>query len=246
MSTLEPANTRRWPSCFVTGTDTGVGKTLVASAIVHLMARQGLRCAGMKPVAAGAQWRDGAWRNEDVQMLAAAGNVALPEAARCPYMLERAVAPHIAAQLAGVRIELPAILRAYQDLRRQCDAVVVEGVGGFRVPLGADLDTAELARHFGLPIVLVVGVRLGCLNHAALTAEAIAARGLPLLGWVANAIDPQMDERERNFRALQEVLPAPCLGSLSWMAQPHFAQVADRLTQPGAGAKATAPPAIRL
>jgi len=205
-------------SCFVTGTDTGVGKTLVASALVRALAGRGLRVVGMKPVAAGAQWRDGAWRNDDVEELAAAGNVAVPRDTLCPYLLPQALAPHIAAELAGVRLELPAMLRAYQVLRAQSDAVIVEGVGGFRVPLGSDFDSADLAGELGLPVVLVVGLRLGCLSHAALTAEAIAVRGLRLCGWVANAIDAQMVQAERNVAALQRLLRAPCLGRVPWTA----------------------------
>ncbi len=206
----------RPPSCFVTGTDTGVGKTLVASALLRALGRRGLRVAGMKPVAAGAQWRDGAWRNDDVDALAAAGNVAVGDAQICPYLLRRALAPHIAAQLEGVRLELDVMLGAFESLCARTDAVVIEGVGGFRVPLGPDFDSADLARRLGLPVILVVGLRLGCLNHAALTAEAIEARGLRLLGWVANTIDPQMAEVERNRDSLRRMLAAPCLGHLPW------------------------------
>lgn len=213
-------------SCFVTGTDTGVGKTLVAGALLHKLARRGLRVVGMKPVAAGARWRDGAWRNDDVELLAAAGNVTAPRDVVCPYLLPQAVAPHIAASLAGVRLQLPTILRAYQGLRAQADAVIVEGVGGFRVPLGEDFDSADLARELALPVVLVVGLRLGCLNHAALTAEAIAARGLRLCGWVANAIDPRMDQADGNVAALQRLLAAPCLGRVPWMAAVDVEQAA--------------------
>lgn len=219
----------QWQSCFVTGTDTGVGKTLVASALVWALARRGLRAAGMKPVAAGATRREGLWCNDDVEQLAAAGSVQVPRSALCPYILPDALAPHIAAELAGVRLELPTLLQAYRSLRARTDIVIVEGVGGFRVPLAPDFDTADLARELGLPIVLVVGLRLGCLNHAALTAEAVAARGLRLLGWVANTIDPQMAQPERNLAALQQVLSAPCLGRVPSMANPHCEQVADRL-----------------
>jgi len=205
-------------SCFVTGTDTGVGKSLVASALLWRQAAQGRRVVGMKPVAAGAQWRDGAWHNEDVDLLAAAGSVAATADQICPYLLERPLAPHIAAALAGVALSAEVLLRAYRRLGERAEAVVVEGVGGFRVPLAAGFDTADLAAQLGLPVVLVVGMRLGCLNHAALTAEAIAARGLRLAGWVANHIDPQMAEPERNRAALAQLLPAPCLGVLPWLA----------------------------
>jgi dethiobiotin synthetase len=130
------------------------------------------------------------------------------------------MAPHIAAERAGVRLELPVILQAYRSLRGQVDAVVVEGVGGFRVPLSEGTDTADLAVALALPVVLVVGVRLGCLNHAALTAEAIAVRGLSLHGWVASAIDPRMVEAPRNMVALEALLQAPCLGRIPYLAAP--------------------------
>lgn len=207
-------------SCFVTGTDTGVGKTLVAAALVHAQVLQGWRVTGMKPVAAGAHWRAGAWHNEDVDQLGAAGNLAVAQEARCPYLLEPALAPHIAAELTGVRLDPDVIMLAYERLRAQADAVVVEGVGGFRVPLAPGFDTADLACRLRLPVVLVIGLRLGCLNHAALTAEAIAARGLRLAGWVANGIDPQMAHAERNLASLRQLLAAPCLGCI-----PHLAQV---------------------
>jgi dethiobiotin synthetase len=235
-------------SCFVTGTDTGVGKTLVAAALLHGQARRGWRVAGMKPVAAGAQRApgpgDGAWRNEDVECLAAAGNLAVPRSALCPYLLEHAVAPHIAAQLAGVTLDLQVIVQAYGALRDLADAVVVEGVGGFRVPLGPGCDTADLACRLGLPVVLVVGMRLGCLNHAALSAEAIAARGLRLAGWVANAIDPEMAQFERNVESLATLLAAPCLGRVPHLRGPAFEEAARYLDAaplwPGAALAVTA------
>jgi dethiobiotin synthetase len=219
-------------SCFVTGTDTGVGKTLVASALVHLHAASGWRVAGMKPVAAGAvqlaaDHRGAArWQNDDVDSLAAAGTAGLTPDDLCVYLLEHALAPHIAADLAGVRIEADAILRAYARLRARVDAVVVEGVGGFRVPLAPGFDTADLAVRLQLPVVLVVGLRLGCLNHAVLTAEAIAARGLALAAWVGNRIDPQMHEVERNVQALASLLPAPLIGVVPPLARPSAAAAA--------------------
>jgi len=216
-------------SCFVTGTDTGVGKTLIASALLRALGRRGLRAAAMKPVAAGALLQDGIWRNEDVQQLAAAANVTVPRNILCPYELPQALAPHIAAELAGIRLELPTIVGAYQRLCAQADAVIVEGVGGFRVPLSPDFDTADLACELQLPVVLVVGLRLGCLNHAALTGEAIVARGLRLLGWVANCIDPHMAQRERNIATLRDLLPAPCMGSVPWMHPGQGDQTAEHL-----------------
>ena len=216
-------------SCFVTGTDTGVGKTLIASAMVYALGQRGLRVVGMKPVAAGAIWAKGVWRNDDVEQLAAVANVSVPREMLCPYELPQAVAPHIAAELAGTPLRLPIIVRAYQRLCEQAEAVVVEGVGGFRVPLGADFDTADVARALQLPVLLVVGLRLGCLNHAALSAEAIAARGLRLAGWVANTIDPHMAQIERNIATLRALLPAPCLGCVPWLTPSDCVRAANCL-----------------
>ncbi len=213
----------------MTGTDTGVGKTLIAAALVHALARGGRRAVGMKPVAAGTEWRDGAPRNEDVETLIAAANVAAPREAVCPVLFPQAVAPHIAAESAGIRIARQPIQEAFAALRERADTVVVEGVGGFRVPLAPDFDTADLARFLGLPVVLVVGLRLGCLNHALLSAEAIATRGLRLQAWVANQIDPAMAEVDRNLETLRRLLPAPCMGVVPHMAQADFRKVADLL-----------------
>jgi dethiobiotin synthetase len=235
-------------SCFVTGTDTGVGKTLVSAALVHALAARGARVAGMKPVAAGAQWLDGAWRNEDVEALFAAGNSGAARAELCPYLLADAMAPHIAAERAGVRLERAVLLQAFDRLRARAGSVVVEGVGGFRVPLAADFDTADLAQDLALPVVLVVGLRLGCLNHAALTVEAIAARGLRLAGWVANAVDPQMPEQDGNVRALERIVRAPCMGRIPWMAAPRpqlavpCLDLACLLRPAGPGSGQAAPP----
>lgn len=197
---------------FVTGTDTEIGKTLVSSALLHALTQQGVHAAGMKPVAAGAELRDGVWRNEDADRLAAAASVSLPPELTTPYLLREATAPHIAAQQEGVAIDAAHIRACYDKVAAAADAVVVEGVGGFRVPLADGFDTADLAQQLGLPVVMVVGLRLGCLNHALLTAEAIAARGLRLAGWVANVVDLGMRYGMDNITALTARLPAPMLG----------------------------------
>lgn len=205
------------PGIFVTGTDTGVGKTRVAVALIEALKAQGLNVVGMKPVAAGCEQINGEWVNEDVALLRGAANVAAPMDWINPYLFHDPIAPHIAAERAGRRIELAPILAAYRELAKLADVVVVEGVGGFRVPLNEAEDSADLAAALGLPLVLVVGLRLGCLNHALLTAEAIAARGLVLAGWLANAIDPAMAMREENVRALRERIPASCIAEWSWL-----------------------------
>jgi dethiobiotin synthetase len=215
--------------CFVTGTDTGVGKTLVSSAMLSSLAASGLRAVGMKPLAAGLDLIDGMWRNEDVERLQAAGNVEAPLALRCPYLLRAPMAPHLAARDQGVRIALQPLLQAYEQLARQADAVIVEGVGGFRVPLADDFDTADLAVALGLPVVLVVGLRLGCLNHALLTAEAIRARGLVLAGWVGSAIDSRMLALDDNLQTLRARLDAPLLGVVPHLASPEAARAARHL-----------------
>ncbi len=195
-------------SLFVTGTDTEIGKTFVSAALLRGFARKGLRATALKPIAAGAYERDGVWHNEDADQLDAAASVLLPPEIRTPFLLKEPAAPHIAAALEGVTLEMERIVECHGEACKRADAVVVEGVGGFRVPLTAQHDTADLAVALDLPVVLVVGMRLGCISHALLTAEAIAARGLTLAGWVANRIDPAMTFAEENIDALRERLAA--------------------------------------
>lgn len=215
---------------FITGTDTGVGKTLVTAALLHALGGLGVRAVGMKPVAAGAELRDGAWINEDVAILREASTVEAPMDLVNPYLFRDAIAPHIAAERKGVNIDIPRIAAAYESLTGLAEVVVVEGAGGFRVPLSASRDTADLAQRLGLPVILVVGMRLGCLNLALLTAEAIAARGLTLVGWVANRIDPDMVAYDENLAALTNRLPAPLLAELPCMAIPDPRQAARYLS----------------
>jgi dethiobiotin synthetase len=214
-------------SCFVTGTDTEIGKTLVSSAILHKLVAGGVRACGMKPVAAGAGMREGELHNDDADQLIAAGNVHLQRNLTTPYMLRAAAAPHIAAALEGVVIEPVPILAAYAEIAAASDAVVVEGVGGFRVPLSSDFDSADLAAQLNLPVVLVVGVRLGCISHSLLTIEAIVARNLVLAGWVANEVDPDMEYADENIEALLLRIPAPLLGRVPFMENPSAAKAAE-------------------
>jgi dethiobiotin synthetase len=210
---------------FVTGTDTGVGKTLVACALLHALASTGRSVTGMKPVAAGGE--GGRWA--DVDALLEASTVRAPAKLVNPYAFEPAIAPHIAAELSGVKIEIETIARAYGELSRRAEIVVVEGVGGFLVPLGPRDTAADLARRLGLPVVLVVGMRLGCLNHALLTRRQIAASGLRCAGWVANSIVPDMPQREANIRALEERLESPLLGVLPFVRDPRPRDAAQLL-----------------
>jgi len=203
---------------FVTGTDTGVGKTEIACGLLRAYAKQGMRVVGMKPVAAGVMRRQGLARNGDVEALRFASNAHVARALISPYSFEPPIAPHIAARDAGVVIRLQDIMRSYRKLEACADVVVVEGVGGFKVPLGLRFDTADLAARLRLPVVLVVGMRLGCISHALLTVEAIAARDLELLGWVANRIDPRMRRYRDNVEALRERVHAPLLGVVPYCA----------------------------
>jgi dethiobiotin synthetase len=211
---------------FVTGTDTGVGKTLISCALLHAFAAQGKRVAGMKPVAAGCNAKE---QNEDVLQLRAAGNVAVGYGQINPYLFLPAIAPHIAAQRAGVIIQFSRIAQSYQELAAQADVVIVEGVGGLLVPLNAQQDSADLVQELGLPIILVVGVRLGCLNHALLTAEAISTRGLTMAGWVANVVDAGMTLVEENIAALQQRIAAPLLGVVPYLPQADARVAAGQL-----------------
>jgi dethiobiotin synthetase len=193
---------------FVTGTDTSVGKTLIACALLQAITSAGRSSVGMKPVAAGRE--DG--RFHDVEALVAAGSVRAPANLVNPYAFEPPIAPHIAARQAGVAIDIVTIVHAYEALSRLADVVVVEGAGGFMIPLNAGQTSADLARELGLPVVLVVGMRLGCLNHALLTQQAIADCGLVCAGWVANCILPDMPFLEDNIDALDERMASPLLG----------------------------------
>ena len=214
---------------FLTGTDTEIGKTFITCALLHRARQLGLRAAGIKPVAAGT---DAAGRNEDVENIRAASNVALPREVINPYCFSAAIAPHLAATEQGVTIDFAPIRAACASARQQADLLIVEGVGGFRVPLGVDRDSADLAVALGLPVILVVGLRLGCINHALLTAEAIAARGLRLAGWVANRIDPDMVRVEDNIAALRQRIVAPLLGSVPRIAGSDPAAAASFLELP--------------
>jgi len=208
---------------FVTGTDTGVGKTLIACSLLRAFAARGFKAVGMKPVASGAVPCGNGLVHDDVERLIAAGNVTAPREHVNPYCFAPPIAPHIAAEQAGVTIVLGCIERCFGALATRAQVVVVEGVGGFRVPLGPGADTAQLAARLALPVVLVVGIRLGCLNHALLTAEAIAGRGLMLAGWVANHLDPQMAAADENVRALETLIAAPLLARIAFTATPDSA-----------------------
>ena len=227
---------------FVTGTDTGVGKTRTSCALIHALRRDHQRVVGMKPVAAGCDWIEGVdghpgqWLNDDVVALRAASSLKVPPAFDNPYALPDAVSPHIAAHNAGAVIDIGHIEASFHALRQHADAVVVEGAGGFIVPLheapGEFVSSADLAQRLRLPVILVVGVRLGCLNHALLTQESIVSRGLSLAGWVANVVQADMPEQAANLATLRDRLRAPMLAHWGWDPTAEPALLAESLSLP--------------
>lgn len=204
-------------SIFVTGTDTGVGKTQVSCALLRQLGAEGYRVVGMKPVASGATRHTGVLRNDDALQLMAAANVAAPYEWVNPYCFEPAIAPHIAADQSKRPISIETIAHAYQQLAKQADVVVVEGVGGWEVPVNATQTMADVALHLQLQVVLVVGMRLGCLNHALLTAQSIAARGVRFAGWIANVLDANMPALAANIETLKTRISAPMLGVMPFV-----------------------------
>lgn len=218
---------------YVTGTDTGIGKSVASAALLHALRSRGLRAVGMKPVASGCDATPGGWRNDDARLLQAASEPRPAYADVNPYALPSPLAPELAAADAGVTLALPVILAAHARLAAQADMVVVEGVGGWAAPLSATLDQADLVHALDLPVLLVVGLRLGCINHARLSARAIAADGARLVGWIGNAIDPVMDRRDDVLALLQARLPVPCWGRLPYAAPPEPRALARHLDVPG-------------
>lgn len=215
---------------FVTGTDTGIGKTFVSCALLRGSAARGLRAAGMKPVAAGADLIDGQLINEDTAQLMAAANVEAPVELVTPYCLPAPIAPHVAAREAGVEIDFEVLREAFGQLRARSDRLFVEGAGGLLVPLGAKRDYADLALALDLPVIVVVGMRLGCINHALLTMLAVRQRGLRLAGWVANRVDPHMLRFEDNLQSLRERIEAPLLAVVEHGAQHAAIDIDQALT----------------
>ena len=201
---------------YVTGTDTGIGKTVASTALLQALRAKGLRTVGMKPVASGCARIEGQWRNEDALALQAASDPRPHYADLNPYALPLPLAPEIAAREADVVIDMDVLVAAFHRLQANADTLVVEGVGGWSAPLSATLDQVDLVRALRLPVVMVVGMRLGCINHARLTARAIAQDGCELVGWIANQIDPAMERQDENFHLLCKRLTAPCWGRLPY------------------------------
>jgi dethiobiotin synthetase len=215
---------------FVTGTDTSVGKTVASCALVHALREHGIEAHPFKPIAAGAVQRGRDWVNDDtVALAAAAGLDASAYADITPILLREAIAPHIAARHQGLILDLARVRDAFERISQRSPFIVAEGVGGFVVPLGERLDTVELCRVLGLPVVLVVGMRLGCLNHALLTARAVLDCGAGFAGWIANELDPRMDALDENIATLEQRLPGPLLGRFAHRVPPEPRALAAQL-----------------
>jgi dethiobiotin synthetase len=221
---------------YITGTDTGVGKSLAAATLLAALNANGVCAVGMKPVASGCERTPAGLRNADAELLIAHSAGAPAYANVNPYAFADPIAPHLAVADEGVAIELPRIRAAFAALSTNAQFIVVEGVGGWMAPLGPRLMQADLVRALHLPVILVVGLRLGCLNHALLSARAIRADGAELTGWIASSVDAQMARREDNLATLRERLEAPCLGVLPHSTAPdpaalavHLGNVCDRL-----------------
>ena len=215
---------------FVTGTDTEIGKTTIAAGLLHAARGRGLSTAAAKPVAAGCQQTAEGLRNDDALALQAECQPPLAYELINPIALEAAIAPHIAAAEEGVALTMELLAGAcLQVFDRNADLTLVEGAGGWQVPLNTRQTLADLAVDLRLPVIMVVGMRLGCINHALLTAEAIAASGLTLAGWVANHVDPQMSRPQENLQTLRQLLKAPCLGVVPWLPNATADVVATHL-----------------
>lgn len=227
---MKPVSSSMHPhNLFVTGIDTSIGKTYASCALITALRTRGLRAAGMKPVASGCRTTPLGLRNEDAEALIAASDPR-PAYADCnPYAFSDPIAPHLAARDAQVDISLEPIREAYAKLAQSADRVVVEGVGGWAVPLSDTLMQADLVRNLDLPVILVVGLRLGCLNHALLSVRAIEYDGCRLAGWIANRIDPAMDRADDNLTTLRERIAAPLLGVLDHASSRPLAQAARQL-----------------
>ena len=214
---------------FITGTDTGVGKTVAALAVMELLKRRGFEVAGMKPVASGCDSSAAGLRNSDAVQIMQACSAAQPYQQVNPYAFEPAIAPHIAAARSGEAIRITTIVSVFRDLEDIADRVVVEGVGGWEVPLGNEVMLPDLARRLKLPVILVVALRLGCINHALLTASAIKSTGLEFGGWIANQQQPHIEAMDEIINTIRERIDAPLLGVLPWSEKPKSGEMAGYL-----------------
>jgi dethiobiotin synthetase len=198
---------------FVTGTDTEVGKTLASGALILKLREQGTHAIGFKPVVAGTyQDATGKILNEDVETLRIASNLGSDELSLCPYVLDQPAAPHLVAARQGLKLEMDVMLQSFRKIQNQADCVVVEGAGGLLIPLNDQKDLSDFAEEIHLPVILVVGMKLGCINHALLTYEAIKARNFNMAGWIANTLTSEMPLLQENLQTLKTRIAVPFLG----------------------------------
>jgi dethiobiotin synthetase len=214
---------------FITGTDTEVGKTWCTLGLMAALQQQGKTVVAMKPVASGCERTAEGLRNDDALRLQAQASVALPYESINPYAFEPAVAPHIAAAQSGITLHIDTIIENFRQLREKADITLVEGVGGWQVPLNEEESVADLARALGLPVILVVGLRLGCINHALLSAESIRASGCALAGWIANCNDPAMPEKQTNIDAIIQRIATPLLGIVPYQSHLSASAISEYL-----------------
>lgn len=200
---------------FITGTDTEVGKTLVSGALILKLREQGKKVLGFKPVVAGTyQGLDGQLLNEDLETFRIALGLNLGQLSLCPYILETPAAPHLVSKSKGIKLELDTLMQAFSEIKEQSDCVVVEGAGGFLTPLNDQKNLGDFAKQIDLPVILVVGMKLGCINHALLTMEALRSRNLKMAGWVANTLSSEMHLLAENIETIQSRIDAPFLGAI--------------------------------
>jgi dethiobiotin synthetase len=217
---------------FITGTDTGCGKTEISLGLMQLLQNQGQQVLGMKPVASGAEQTPDGLRNEDALKLQAQGSRELPYSAINPFAYEPPIAPHLAARQAGESIDLNLVVAHYTALAAQADSVIVEGVGGWRVPLNDTQGIPDLAVMLDLPVILVVGLKLGCINHALLSVESVLASGVQLVGWVGNVVEREMLELDGNVETLKGLIGVPCFGVVPYMDEVSISDIARHLELP--------------
>jgi dethiobiotin synthetase len=214
---------------FITGTDTGIGKTTIALGLMAALQQKGLRVAAMKPVSAGCEQTDHGLRHDDAVRLSQQASIDIPYDTINPYAFAEPIAPHIAAHNQGIRMDIDTVVQAYQQIAEKADVVIVEGAGGWLVPFNEQYTMADLAVALGLPIITVVGMRLGCLNQALLTKESIQAHGLTASAWVANTISEPMPYQEENLQSLTQRLSQPCLGTIPFVASINAETIAAQL-----------------
>ena len=218
---------------FITGTDTGIGKTFITCALIELMKSRRKIVGGMKPVAAGEGIYDGVSVNADVFEINRFSNTTLNSHDINTYSFKEAIAPHIASKINNKPISLTKIKEHYDSIKKNTDYLFVEGAGGYYVPLSEDIMTSDLISSLNIPIILVVGIRLGCLNHTILTIEAIHKNKQNLFGWIANIIDPDMDNQEDNIRYLKEKISEPCIGVIPYIKKKNPVEAVQHINWPG-------------